>query len=227
MSNEAWLWFWIGAAVFLGIAEIFTAGFFMLPFAVGAVAAAVLAYADVGEIIQLSVFLVVSVAALIVLRRFVHLGDQATPAVGSNRFVGQRARVLEHIDPTHVWQMPQGGIDENEDPYRAALRELYEETNIRSVEKLGEIAEWLAYDIPRDIVGEAWGGKYRGQKQKWYALRFTGSDSEIDVANPAGGHDAEFIAWRWVGLRELPDLVVPFKQKTYERVIKEFAKFAR
>ena len=101
MSNEAWLWFWIGAAVFLGIAEIFTAGFFMLPFAVGAVAAAVLAYADVGEIIQLSVFLVVSVAALIVLRRFVHLGDQATPAVGSNRFVGQRARVLEHIDPTN------------------------------------------------------------------------------------------------------------------------------
>ena len=87
-----------------------------------------------------------------------------------------------------------------EDPYQAALRELYEETNIRSVEKLGEIPDWLAYDIPRDIVGEAWGGKYRGQTQKWYALRFTGDDSEIDIATPGGGaHEPEFIAWRWVG----------------------------
>ena len=113
-------------------------------------------------------------------------------------FVGRRTSGPEHIDATHVWQMPQGGIDEDEDPYKAALRELYEETNIRSVEKLGEIADWLAYDIPRDIVGAAWGGKYRGQKQKWYALRFTGDDSEIDIANPAGGHEPEFIDWRWV-----------------------------
>ena len=89
-------------------------------------------------------------------------------------FIGRRSSGPEHIDATHVWQMPQGGIDEGEDPYPAALRELYEETNIHSVEKLGEIAEWLTYDIPREIVGEAWGGKYRGQKQKWYALRFTG-----------------------------------------------------
>src|SRR6185312_5412344 len=95
-------------------------------------------------------------------------------------FIGRRSSGPEHIDTTHVWQMPQGGIDENEDPYKAALRELYEETNIRSVEKLGEIADWLTYDIPRDIVAAAWGGKYRGQKQKWYALRFTGNDSEID-----------------------------------------------
>ena len=102
-------------------------------------------------------------------------------------FIGRRTSGPEHIDATHVWQMPQGGIDEGEDPYKAALRELYEETNIRSVEKLGEIAEWLAYDIPRDIVGEAWGGKYRGQKQKWYALRFTGDESEIDIVNPGGG----------------------------------------
>ena len=109
---------------------------------------------------------------------------------------------------------------------KAALRELYEETNIRSVEKLGEIAEWLAYDIPRDIVGAAWGGKYRGQKQKWYALRFTGDDSEIDIVNPGGGHDPEFIDWRWVAMGELPDLVVPFKRQTYERVVKEFEKFA-
>ena len=142
-------------------------------------------------------------------------------------FIGRRSSGPEHVDETHVWQMPQGGIDENEDPYKAALRELYEETNIRSVDKLGEIADWLHYDIPRDIVGQAWKGQYRGQKQKWYALRFTGPQSEIDVANPAGGHDPEFIAWRWVAMRELPDLVVPFKRTTYERVVAEFAKFAR
>jgi len=139
-------------------------------------------------------------------------------------FIGRRSSGPEHIDATHVWQMPQGGIDENEDPYTAALRELYEETNIRSVEKLGEITEWLAYDIPRDIVGQAWGGKYRGQKQKWYALRFTGEESEIDINCPAG-HEPEFIAWRWVAMDELPDLAVPFKRQTYERVVAEFAKF--
>jgi putative (di)nucleoside polyphosphate hydrolase len=142
-------------------------------------------------------------------------------------FVGRRAGGPEHTDATHVWQMPQGGIDENEDPYQAALRELYEETNIRSVQKLGEVGEWLAYDIPRDIVGEAWGGKYRGQKQKWFALRFTGQESEIDIANPAGGHEPEFIAWRWVAIGELAKLVVPFKRQSYERVVNEFEKFAR
>ena len=143
-------------------------------------------------------------------------------------FVGRRSSGPEHIDVTHVWQMPQGGIDEDEDPYKAALRELYEETNISSVEKLGEMAEWLAYDIPRDIIGEAWGGKYRGQKQKWYALRFTGDETEIDVRQPGGGkHKAEFLDWRWVEIEELPALVVPFKQQIYERVVKEFAKFAK
>ncbi len=78
-----------------------------------------------------------------------------------------------------------GGIDEGEDTYAAALRELYEETSIRSVEKLGEVRGWLRYDIPREIVGQAWKGKYRGQKQKWYALRFTGKDSEIDIEHPS------------------------------------------
>ena len=142
-------------------------------------------------------------------------------------FIGRRSSGPEHIDETHVWQMPQGGIDEGEKPYPAALRELYEETNIRSVEKLSEIRSWLAYDIPRNIVGQAWGGKYRGQKQKWYALRFTGRDSEIDIENPAGGHDPEFIDWRWEPMENLPDLVVPFKRETYERVVKAFAKFAK
>ena len=141
--------------------------------------------------------------------------------------VGRRSSGPEHIDATHVWQMPQGGIDENEDPYQAALRELYEETNIRSVERLGEIAEWLSYDIPRNIVGQAWGGKYRGQTQKWYALRFTGDDREIDVATPGGGaHEPEFVEWRWEPMRNLPELVVPFKRATYERIVKEFGKLA-
>jgi len=142
-------------------------------------------------------------------------------------FIGRRNSGPEHTDTKNDWQMPQGGIDEGEDTYKAALRELYEETNIKSVEKLGEIGEWLHYDIPRDIVGQAWGGKYRGQKQKWYALRFTGDDSEIDIAHPAGGHEPEFVDWRWVVMNTLPGLVVPFKRTTYERVVREFAKFAK
>ena len=142
-------------------------------------------------------------------------------------FIGRRANGPEHVDATHVWQMPQGGIDEGEKPYPAALRELHEETNIRSVEKLGEMPGWLRYDIPREIVGQAWKGKYRGQKQKWYALRFTGKESEIDIENPAGGHEPEFIDWRWEPMQNLPDLVVPFKRKTYERVVKAFLKFAK
>jgi putative (di)nucleoside polyphosphate hydrolase len=143
-------------------------------------------------------------------------------------FIGRRISGPEHIDATHVWQMPQGGIDPDEDLYRAALRELYEETSIRSVQKLGEIPEWLTYDIPPEILAQAWDGKYRGQKMKWYALRFTGEDSEINVVNPGGGgHKAEFVAWRWEEMRKLPELVVPFKRPIYERVVAEFAKFAK
>jgi putative (di)nucleoside polyphosphate hydrolase len=142
-------------------------------------------------------------------------------------FIGRRSEGPEHTDATHVWQMPQGGIDHGEDPWPAALRELHEETNIRSVEKLGEIADWLAYDIPREIIGQAWNGKYRGQRQKWYALRFVGDDSEIDIAHPAGGHEPEFMDWRWEPLANLPDLIVPFKRPVYEQVAKEFARFAK
>ena len=143
-------------------------------------------------------------------------------------FIGRRAEGPEHIDETHVWQMPQGGIDPGEEPFACALRELYEETSIKSLEHLGEIDDWLAYDIPREIVGPAWKGKYRGQRQKWFALRFTGKDSEIDIAQPGGGkHDPEFIAWRWEPVENLPDLVVPFKRSIYERVVKEFSPLAR
>jgi putative (di)nucleoside polyphosphate hydrolase len=141
-------------------------------------------------------------------------------------FIGRRTEGPEQVDATHAWQMPQGGIDEDEDPYKAALRELREETNIRSVMKLGEIDEWLTYDLPNGIVKRAWGGKYRGQKQKWYALRFTGDEDEIDIAHP-NGHKPEFVEWRWVAMSELPDLVVPFKRRTYERVVKEFKRFAK
>jgi putative (di)nucleoside polyphosphate hydrolase len=141
-------------------------------------------------------------------------------------FIGRRIGGPEHIDATHVWQLPQGGIDPGEDPWPAALRELREETNITSVARLGEIAEWLSYDIPPEIAGQAWNGKYRGQTQKWFALRFTGDESEIDIEHPAGGHEPEFMEWRWEPLQNLADLVVPFKRKTYERVVAEFVKFA-
>jgi putative (di)nucleoside polyphosphate hydrolase len=142
-------------------------------------------------------------------------------------FIGRRIDGPEHVDEVHAWQMPQGGIDRGEDPWPAALRELHEETNIRSVEKLAEVDEQLCYDIPRAIVGQAWKGKYRGQCQKWYALRFTGNDSEIDIAHPGGGHDPEFVEWRWEPLNNVPRLIIPFKRPVYERVAKEFANFAK
>ena len=143
-------------------------------------------------------------------------------------FVGRRIDGPEHVDAHHAWQMPQGGVDKGEDPWPATLRELYEETNIRSVEKVGEIDEWLSYDIPREIVGQAWKGKYRGQKQKWYALAFTGDDSEIDIAHPGGGsHKPEFIDWRWEKVSNLPGLIIPFKRDVYERVVREFSRLAK
>lgn len=142
-------------------------------------------------------------------------------------FIGRRTEGPEHIDETHVWQMPQGGVDADEDPWPAALRELYEETNITSVEKIAESKSWYAYDIPPEIAGNAWKGKYRGQTQKWYLLRFTGKDSEIDVLKPAGGHKAEFAEWRWEKMERLPELVVPFKRKVYEQVIEEFGELAK
>lgn len=142
-------------------------------------------------------------------------------------FIGRRTEGPEHVDTVHAWQMPQGGVDPGEDPWPAALRELWEETNIRSVEQLGEVAEWLAYDIPREIVGQAWKGRYRGQSQKWYALRFTGDEREIDIASPGGGaHKPEFAEWRWEPVKNLPGLIIPFKRLVYERVVQEFSRFA-
>jgi putative (di)nucleoside polyphosphate hydrolase len=141
-------------------------------------------------------------------------------------FIGRRLGGQDHVDAAHDWQMPQGGIDPGEDSWAAAQRELFEETNVRSVERLGEVKEWLTYDIPRTIEGRPWKGRYRGQKQKWYAMRFTGPEQEINVASPAG-HKAEFTAWRWEAMDRLPDLVIPFKRPVYKRVVEEFKQFSR
>lgn len=129
----------------------------------------------------------------------------------------------EHVSSSHAWQMPQGGIDPGEDPYTAALRELYEETSVRSVTLLAEAPEWYSYDLPSMITGRAWRGRYRGQTQKWFALRFEGDDSEIDVHRPGGGlHKPEFDEWRWEEMRRLPDLIIPFKRPVYESVVAAF-----
>jgi putative (di)nucleoside polyphosphate hydrolase len=140
-------------------------------------------------------------------------------------FIGRRTGGPEQVDLVHAWQMPQGGLDPGEDPFPAALRELREETDISSVELLAELRDWLTYDLPNALVPHAWGGRFRGQKQKWYALRFTGSDSEIDIAHPAD-HEPEFVEWRWAPMRELPELIVPFKRNVYERIIAEFGHLA-
>jgi putative (di)nucleoside polyphosphate hydrolase len=124
------------------------------------------------------------------------------------------------------WQMPQGGIDGGEDPTTAALRELAEETGIRAgVDVLAETAAWLRYDLPDHLIGKAWGGKYRGQQQKWFAIRFLGRDEDIDI-NPPDPDKVEFEAWKWVPLAEVTGLIVPFKRDVYRQVAEEFAPFA-
>ena len=140
-------------------------------------------------------------------------------------FIGRRRnkRQPEHVAPGHEWQMPQGGIDPGEQPYAAALRELHEETNVRSVELIAEAPAWYSYDLPQDVAKKAWRGGYRGQTQKWYALRFTGAESEIDIHDPGPGHKPEFDAWRWEDVLRLPELIIPFKRQVYEQVVADFA----
>ncbi|MBB3236099.1 RNA pyrophosphohydrolase [Phyllobacterium endophyticum] len=123
---------------------------------------------------------------------------------------------------TQLWQMPQGGIDLGEDPEPAALRELYEETGMKSVSLLAEAPNWINYDLPPHLVGVALKGKYRGQTQKWFAYRFEGNENEIAINPPPGGHTAEFDTWAWKPMTQLPDLIVPFKRKVYEEVVAAF-----
>lgn len=124
----------------------------------------------------------------------------------------------------NVWQMPQGGIDEGETPAVAVLRELQEETGTDKAEIIAETKDWLSYDLPDDLLGVSWGGKYRGQTQKWFALRFTGVDGDFDLE--ADDHP-EFCEWRWAIFSELPDLVVPFKRRLYDGILREFSPLAK
>lgn len=132
----------------------------------------------------------------------------------------------EMAGSARLWQMPQGGIDAGETPVEAAWRELYEETGIRTASLIEAAPDWVYYDLPADLVGKALKGKYRGQKQRWFAFRFEGEESEIRINPPPGGHQPEFDAWAWTPMALLPDLIVPFKRKVYEQVIEMFAHLA-
>jgi putative (di)nucleoside polyphosphate hydrolase len=132
-------------------------------------------------------------------------------------WVGRRNDVAQE-----AWQFPQGGIDKGEDPLQAALREMEEEIGTNKAELLGQSSDWIAYDLPEDLVDRAWGGKYRGQKQMWYAFRFLGRDADIVIETK----HPEFAEWRWMALAEVPGKIVEFKRGLYDRVTAEFLPLA-
>jgi putative (di)nucleoside polyphosphate hydrolase len=134
-------------------------------------------------------------------------------------FVGAR---IDNTD--EAWQMPQGGIDEGEDdPWMTALRELQEETGIppHLVERIADCPERLKYDLPKELRGKLWGGKWKGQDQDWYLARFLGRDGDINIATK----HPEFREWRWMAPEQLPELIVPFKRDLYRRLLREFAEY--
>jgi putative (di)nucleoside polyphosphate hydrolase len=135
------------------------------------------------------------------------------------------AQMESYVGDT-VWQLPQGGIEPLEPSREAALRELWEETGVRNASLIGEIPGWLTYELPPQLIGIALKGKYAGHRLRWYAMRFDGDDSEIDIG-PKGPMKPEFDAWRWVPLAEVPSLAVDFRRSVYEEVVQEFACFAR
>jgi putative (di)nucleoside polyphosphate hydrolase len=135
------------------------------------------------------------------------------------------AQMESYVGDT-VWQLPQGGIEPLEPSREAAFRELWEETGVRNASLIGEIPGWLTYELPPQLIGIALKGKYAGHRLRWYALRFDGDDSEIDIG-PKGTMKSEFDAWRWVPLAEVPSLAVDFRRSVYEEVVQEFSCFAR
>jgi putative (di)nucleoside polyphosphate hydrolase len=131
-------------------------------------------------------------------------------------FVGRRIDMPAGLA---AWQMPQGGIDPGETASQAAMRELQEEVGTAKAEILAESRFWHHYDFPAELAGGMWGGRYRGQRQKWFAMRFVGEDSDID---PAAAEHPEFDAWEWVAAPQLPELIVPFKRQIYRDILVEF-----
>jgi len=140
-------------------------------------------------------------------------------------WVGKRIPKWEKDFSAQLWQMPQGGIDEGEEPLDAAFRELKEETGVTSVELVADIPEWLTYDLPVEAVGVALKGLFRGQRQRWYAMRYLGDDTDINI-DPQLGEKPEFSEWKWVDMQSLPDMVVPFKREIYTRVVENFGHLA-
>jgi putative (di)nucleoside polyphosphate hydrolase len=130
-----------------------------------------------------------------------------------------RVFVAQRIDTKEIaWQMPQGGIDDGETPRQAALRELHEEIGTNKARILGVTPKWLTYDLPADLQSKVWKGKYRGQKQKWYLMRFTGVDSDIDLETD----HPEFSTWKWLPFTHLPRVIVGFKRDIYKQVVAAF-----
>ena len=130
-------------------------------------------------------------------------------------FVGKRKD-----NPVDKWQMPQGGVNKNEGYLVAMKRELHEETGITSIKVLKELDQWFEYELPRNLLGIIWKGKYRGQKQKWFIVKFIGEDSEIDLKTK----HPEFIEWKWIDMNELPNVIVDFKKDVYIKLLKELKK---
>lgn len=137
-------------------------------------------------------------------------------------WMGRRIPKWSQDASSLIWQMPQGGIDKGETPEQAAWRELKEETGVISAEIVGQIDDWLYYDLPKEVVGTALKGRFRGQKQKWFAMRLTGSENEINIAVD-DGLEQEFDQWQWCDMDQLVDLIVPFKRDVYDKVTKGFA----